>query len=53
MSDDGKVSSKNIALAVDVAKAVLPMPSGSLISQSDLVAKFIETVAKKLESLER
>lgn len=53
MSDDGKVSPKSMELAVELTKAVLPMQSGSLVSQPELVTTFIEKVAKKIDSLSR
>jgi hypothetical protein len=50
---DEKISPENLKMAVEITKAAVPMQSGSMISNPDQVAKFIEVVAKKLEALAR
>jgi len=45
------ISDVSISQAVEIAKAGMPMTSGSLISSPDAVAKFLEIVATKLENL--
>jgi hypothetical protein len=41
----------SVKMAVEITKAAVPMSSGSFISTPDTVAKFIETVAKKIHEL--
>jgi hypothetical protein len=41
----------SIHRAVEIAKAAIPSQNGVWIGSPDVVAKFIETVAKKLEEL--
>jgi hypothetical protein len=38
---------------VEVAIAGMPQASGSMLHNPDVVAKFIETIAKKLEEIGR
>lgn len=46
-----KLSEKSIAQAVELAKAAVASDDGRLVEQADSVAKFIGTVAEKLEEL--
>jgi hypothetical protein len=52
MASDGKVSIKSLELAVDLAKVGLAQSSQG-VSSPDVLAKFIETVAQKIESMRR
>ena len=46
-------SDKSIELAIDLAKAGMPSNTGILMTNPELVTKFIEVVANKIESLRR
>jgi len=41
----------SVKLAVEIAKAGMPMSSGSLLTNPEVVAKFVEVVAKKIHEL--
>ncbi len=41
----------SVKMAVEIAKAGMPMSTGSLLNSPDTVAKFIEIVAKKIHEL--
>lgn len=53
MVSDGKVHPDNLKLAVEVAKSGMSLQSGSMLNAPDVVAKFIETLAKKFEEIRR
>ena len=45
------ITDDSIKLAVELAKAGMPLQVGSLLNSPDTVAKFIEVVATKIETL--
>lgn len=47
----GAVTDKSIEWAVEIAKAGMSIGPGSMLNAPDAIAKFIETVARKIESL--
>jgi hypothetical protein len=46
-----KISTSAVHYAVELAKAGMPVSNGSMITSPDAVAKFIEIVATKIESI--
>lgn len=47
------VSETSIKMAVEITIAGMPVQAGSMISHPDEVAKFIETVARKIDELRK
>jgi len=47
-----QLGDESIKMAVEIAKAAVPNPSGSYISDPETVAKFIEVVATKIHELQ-
>jgi hypothetical protein len=45
------VTTDSLKMAVEITVAGMPMQSGSMVSAPDAVAKFIETVARKIDEL--
>ena len=51
MEDSKKLSLKSIQLAVDLAKAGMSPNTAAFMSNPEVVAKFIDVVSRKIESL--
>ena len=51
MEDPQKMSLESIQLAVDLAKAGMSPNTAAFMNNPEVVAKFIEVVSKKIESL--
>ncbi len=45
------MSNDTIGMAVEIAKAGMPIATGTMILNPDAVAKFIDVVAKKIHEL--
>jgi hypothetical protein len=46
-----QITPDSMKMAVEIAKAGMSSPSGSMINFPDQVAKFLEVVATKIETL--
>ena len=46
------LNDQSIKMAVEIAKAAVPAPSGSYITDPETVAKFIEIVATRIFELQ-